>query len=108
MSLASLLTQTAAVYRNAQTTDAIGGVTRALSVSTASLPCLVQPLRADERVVSGATGVVATHKMFCAATADIDEADEIHVGATIYQVTGISNQRDHHLEVELLEHRPSR
>lgn len=60
--------------------------------------------------MSGSFGVDVSHRMYCAASVDVTEADEVRVGSTVYIVEIVNNVDavDHHLEVDMRERRPDR
>ncbi len=109
MSFESMLTTTLEVWRDTFVTDATMGTERRAAYSSTILG-RIQPRKSVQRDVAGAVAVVVTLRLYAAIGADIQEADEIRNTATgkTYWVEGVHDIQGHHLEVDLVEHRPQR
>lgn len=104
MSFASNLNQQCTVYRAVRTQDAIGGIVNTWSAIISNAPCLLQAVSANNRIMSGSTGVSITHRIYMQIqTTPIDETDEIQVGSVRYRVLFVNSVRSHHLEIDLIE-----
>lgn len=108
--LDGLYNQTGQVYRQSETVDSMGGVTKNMAAYGDAFPCRIRAMSARERNMSGSTGVDVTHRLYCAASVTIAEADEVRIGTTVYHVEFVNNPHGagHHLEVDLRERRPGR
>jgi len=112
VSFTRLLPHTADVYRPTNSVNSTGAVKQMYASVESALPCRIEQLSARERAMTGQIGVQVTHRLYCAAGADIRETDEVRADSTIYDVTGVNtvygSQAAHHMEIDLLERRPDR
>jgi len=87
--------------------DAIGGVIRTLTASTANVSCYITPIQGNEEYKYGKQNVVADYRMFIDPM-EIKTTDLIKVvdefGTTWYNVLYVDDCDDlgHHYEVDLL------
>jgi head-tail adaptor len=105
-----LLNQSASQYRPTNSQTAIGAESRTWAL-VQSFPCRLRMLKAFERQMAGQTGVVVTHRLYCAIPATaISEADELRINGVVYDIQSVNDSQGagHHLEIELLERRPDR
>ena len=104
-----LLTSSADVYRPTHSQNTMGATVDTPALHLSGLPCRIRAKSGNERAMSGARGVEATHTLYC-RVADIVETDEMRIGTTVYDVQFVNDvdAQGHHMEIDLLERRPDR
>ena len=63
--------------------------------------CRIRLLMADERVVSGREGVVASSRIYCPIGTSVDENDTITIGNNDYDVAVIENPHGMNLFLQI-------
>jgi len=106
----NLYNSTGQVYRVTSTTDGIGATSKVYTLYGDAFPCRIRQLSAREREMSGSRGVDLSHRLYCDATVNVNEQDEIHIGSTVYRVEVVNNVdlTSKHLQVDVSERRPNR
>ena len=106
MSFESLLIDTFTPQTKTETTDSQGGITIAWD-DGATFSGRLSMLTVQERLSQDKETAVATHKLFCLATVDIDPDDQVKLGARIFIVVGIQRPSNltagGHLEILVRE-----
>lgn len=103
MSLNSLLWNRIDLYRNTLVlpTDSIGGYTRTVSLAIADVPCQIQHLSGEEKVIYGKNNVDAKYKIYFKPDFSIQSNDLIKYNGDYYDIVLIDNQctKYNHLKV---------
>ena len=106
MSFESLLIDTFTPQTYAETTDDQGGVTKAWTAG-ATFEGRLSRLVASERLSQDKETAIASHKIYCLATVDVDQEDRITLDSRTFLVKGVmkpSNLTTNgHLEITVLE-----
>ena len=102
----SLLIETFTPQTPTRTTDDQGGVTIAFVDGTAFSGRLSK-LTVQERMAQDKETAVATHKIYCMTTVDVDPEDRITLSTRTFLVVGVQRPSnlttDGHLEIEVRE-----
>ena len=96
MSFESLLIDTFTPQTKTETTDSQGGVTTAWT-DGATFKGRLSMLSVQEKLSQDKETAVATHKLFCLATVDVDPDDQVKLGTRVFIVVGV--QRPSNLTV---------
>ena len=106
MSFESLLIETFTPQTYAETTDSQGGFTKEWTAGT-DFEGRLSRLVASERLSQDKETAIASHKIYCLATVDVDPEDRITLGSRTFLVKGVmkpSNLTTNgHLEITVLE-----
>lgn len=112
MSLSSLYNQLVDIYRPVTISNDFGGPEVEYRLLNANVPCRIRSASISERQIASQSGVVITHIMYCAASTDIVESDQVRSNDIIYDITAVEtiygSAAMHHKRVTLRERRPSR
>lgn len=107
MSIESLYNSVFSLYRNSldsATPDAIGGVSRTVSLVDSSIPCYFTPISFKEAVFFGKMNVQASHRLFTACNYEFITTDLVYINGSYYNVEYIEDaggNRHHHIELLL-------
>ncbi len=106
MSFESLLIDTFTPQTYVETSDSQGGFTKAWT-NGSTFAGRLSRLVASERLSQDKETAIASHKIYCLATIDVDPEDRIILGSRTFLVKGVlkpSNLTiDGHLEITVLE-----
>jgi len=75
---------------NFPTQDEIGGVVQTLSGETFA-KCRIRQLAAVEMIISGRSGVVSTHRIYCSPRTKIAAKDVVVIGDNEYDVNVVQD-----------------
>ena len=103
MSLRSLLVSRCDIQSQTRIRDALGGWSTAWMTTYRDLPCRIQPLSGQERVLYDRQAVKATHKMFCEVKT-INEGMRVKFNSLYYDIVSVENtdEMNHHLRIILV------
>jgi len=89
-----------------ETSDSQGGFTKAWADGT-TFEGRLSRLTADEKLLLDKETEIATHKVYCLTTVDVDPEDRIVLGSRTFLVTGVQRPSnlttDGHLEISVKE-----
>ena len=102
----SLMIETFTPQTYTETTDSQGGFTKAWTNGT-TFEGRLSKLKVDEKLAQDKETAIATHKVYCLASVDVDTEDRIVLGARTFLVTGVQRPSnlttDGHLEIPVRE-----
>ena len=102
MGIECTFNKTMTVTRLSVSQDAIGGESYSTS-STATAKCRIRQLSKDENTIQGRETIDSTHRIYCAASVDVEENDEITIGSDTFDVRGVDNphELDEFLQIDV-------
>ena len=100
-----LLNSTATIGRASRASDSQGGHARSYPTIKTGARCRIRPLSASERTVAEREEVQATHRVYFLPDEDVQRADQLTIGSTIYSVVfpRQPSETGHHQEVDVRE-----
>jgi len=104
MTVASLCNKTAAVTYNAYTSDAFGTATATSTSRYTALPCRLQPMSGNMRMMYARERVEVSHRLYWPADyTAVAEQDIVTVDSVAYEVRFVRNPdlADSHYEADL-------
>lgn len=93
MGIECTFNQTMTVTRLSVTQDAIGGEVYATD-STATAKCRIRQLSKDENTIQGRETIDSTHRIYCAASVDVEENDTITLGTRTFDVRAVDDPHE--------------
>lgn len=106
MSFETLLIDTFTPYTITETTDNQGGVTKA-EVAGTDFSGRLSMLSVQERLSQDKETAIATHKLYCKTSVDVDPDDQVKLGARVFIVVGVQRPSNltagGHLEILVRE-----
>lgn len=102
----SLLIETFTPQTYVETTDDQGGVTEAWTDGT-TFEGRLSRLKANEMLLQDKETAIATHKIYCLTSVDVDPEDRVTLGSRTFLVAGVQRPSnlttDGHLEIPVRE-----
>lgn len=110
MNISSMFNSLGQVYRSSLASDSIGATERTRTATGEAFLCRIRMLSGTERQVAGARGVDLSHRIYCSASVDVTEEDEITIGSKTYRVETVNDVdlTGELLQIDCRETRPDR